>query len=155
MKKIISCALDEQFIKKIHKNIMSGIREDAGQYSQHQRVIRGLNIHLTHPADIPEEMGNLIKNWKKYSKITVREIAEFHANFELIHPFRDGNGRVGRLIMVTQCLEAEYSPIIIENSKKAEYYDVLEYAQKKSEAPFIVFLVEEMKRTYSVMKKYF
>ena len=88
----------EAFIQELHRGLMQGIRDDAGEYSKHQRVIRGVELALTHPKDIPEEMGLLIRRWKgKPVRKTVQEIARFHVDFELIHPFGDGNGRVGRL----------------------------------------------------------
>ncbi len=56
--------------------------------------------------------------------------------------------------MALQCQAENYAPVIIENSRKAEYYEVLEYAQRKSEYPFVHFLVDEMKRTFRIIKKY-
>lgn len=144
----------EDWVKELHKRLMQGIREDAGIYSKYQRMIRGVPIALTHPKDIPEEMGHLFRNWKKCRKKTVLEIGIFHVQFELIHPFGDGNGRVGRLLMALQCLQQGYPPAVIENARKAEYYDVLEYAQRKSERPFIAFLVDEMQMTYKLIQKY-
>ena len=151
---IVKRGLDETFIRDLHKDVLAGIREDAGHYSKYQRAIRGMNIHLTPPLDVPEEMRRLLKGWKNHRKITVKEIAEFHVNFELIHPFGDGNGRVGRILMVLQCLMGDYPPVVIENTRKADYYDVLEYAQRKSKNPFILFLVDEMKQTRKLLEKY-
>ncbi len=146
--------VSEKFIRQLHADLMQGLREDAGDYSRHRRVIRGVHMALTHPKDIPEEMARLVRTWKKASTKTIREIGEFHVRFELIHPFGDGNGRVGRLVMAFQCLEEGYPPVVIENARKAEYYDVLEYAQRKSEGPFIRFLADEMQKTARLIKKY-
>jgi Fic family protein len=133
----------ELLIKELHRALMQGIREDAGSYSKYQRAIRGVDLALTHPEDIPEEMGALIKKWKNFPKKTVKEIGIFHVQFELIHPFGDGNGRLGRLLMTLQCLEQNFPPAVIETSRKAEYYEVLEYAQRKSEGPFVAFLADK------------
>jgi len=147
--------ISEGLIRDLHRNLMQGIREDAGEYSRHARAIRGINIALTHPKDIPEEMGHLIREWgKERVRKTVRDIALFHVRFELIHPFGDGNGRVGRLLVVLQCLQADYPPVVIENARKAEYYEVLEYAQRKAEGPFVRFVVDEMEQTNKILKKY-
>ncbi|HNX68415.1 MAG TPA: Fic family protein [Candidatus Omnitrophota bacterium] len=146
--------LTESLIRTMHGNLLQGIRDDAGSYSKYPRVIRGLDIELTHPKDIPEELRRLLSAWNRPARKTAREIALFHAEFELIHPFGDGNGRLGRLLMALQCLERGYPPVIIENARKAEYYEVLEYAQKKAEGPFAVFLVEEMKRTAGIIRRY-
>lgn len=148
--------ITENLTRQLHRALLQGIRHDAGEYSAYQRVIRGVNIALAHPKDIPEEMHNLMMTWRRAVRrgMTVADVTQFHATFELIHPFGDGNGRVGRLIMLIQLLAADYPPVVIENSRKAEYYEVLEYAQQKSIDPFLVFLVDEMERTAALLKKY-
>jgi Fic family protein len=147
--------ISEALIRNIHHHLLQGIREDTGQYSKHPRAIRGLNIALTHPKDIPKEMAGLVRKWRRQPKMkSIRQIAEFHVAFELIHPFGDGNGRVGRLLMVLQCLQASYLPVVIENARKADYYDVLEYAQTKTAGPFVRFLIEELERTKKIFRKY-
>jgi len=151
----IKPAVSETLIKTIHKGLLQGIRGDAGSYAKHHRAIRGVEITLTHPKDISEEMSRLMRSWKsKAIRKTIREIAQFHADFEMIHPFGDGNGRVGRLLMTIQCLQASYPPVVIENARKAEYYDVLEYAQRKSIGPFAAFLFDEMAKTSKMIRKY-
>lgn len=155
LRKRVKGPIHEFFVQYLHLRLMQGIRDDAGIYSTHERRILGSPIALTHPKDIPEEMGNLMKSWKRSRSVRkVSGIADFHAQFELIHPFGDGNGRIGRLLMVMQCLEVDLPPVVIENSRKAEYYDVLEYAQRKSAGPFIAFLVDEMKRTHREVRGY-
>jgi Fic family protein/DNA-binding XRE family transcriptional regulator len=148
-------AITEEMIKTFHRRTLQGIRSDAGSYSRRQRGIRGVEIALTHPADIPEEMGDLVRSWNcRPSRKTIADIADFHIHFELIHPFADGNGRVGRLLMAFQCLTHDFPPAIIENARKTDYYNVLEYAQKKAHGPFVEFLVEEMEKTAKRVRKY-
>ena len=148
--------VSEDLIRQLHRALLRGIREDAGRYSTYQRAIRGVDIALTHPKDVPEEMAGLLKGWRHTEgrRYTIEDVARFHADFELIHPFGDGNGRVGRLIMLMQLLKRDDPPVIIESARKAEYYDVLEYAQRKSVEPFIVFLVDEMEHTHAVLRRY-
>jgi Fic family protein len=146
--------VSEELIYRLHAVVMQGIREDAGHYSKHHRAIRGLPMALTHPDDIPEEMGRLIREWSRTRDKTIVEIAKFHADFELIHPFGDGNGRVGRLVMAIQCLERDYPPVVVETERKGEYYEVLEYAQKKSEGPLAEFLVGEMEKTLRICRRF-
>jgi len=145
--------ISEKLIKDIHQNLMQGIRKDTGGYSKHQRAIRGVDIHLTHPKDISEEMKSLVRKWNR-SRKQLSDIGRFHIRFELIHPFGDGNGRVGRLVMVIQCLAFDFPPVVIENSRKADYYEVLEYAQRYSENPFILFLINEMEQTRKILRRY-
>lgn len=148
--------ITETIVKSIHHDLMQGIREDAGAYATHHRAIRGIDIVLTHPKDIAEEMGRLLQTWANNPRRqrSVQDIAHFHTHFELIHPFGDGNGRVGRLLLAWQCLQLDYPPVVIENARKAEYYDALEYAQRKSETPFILFLIDEMERTSNILRRY-
>lgn len=148
--------ITEGVIRQLHKALLQGIRPDAGEYAAHHRSIRGVTLALTHPKDIPEEMRGLLSRWQRTARrgLTVVDVAEFHAAFELIHPFGDGNGRVGRLVMLTQLLSADYPPVVIENTRKAEYYEVLEYAQRRSADPFIMFLVEEMESTAAVLRRW-
>lgn len=146
--------VSEKLICEIHLQLMQGIRKDAGEYSKLHRAIRGVDLVLTHPQDIPEEMAGLVSRWSQHKKRTVKEIAVFHAEFEAIHPFGDGNGRVGRLIMALQCLQNGFPPIVVENSRKAEYYEVLEYAQTREEGPLIAFLADELEQTYKIFKKH-
>ncbi|MDP3722961.1 MAG: Fic family protein [Candidatus Omnitrophota bacterium] len=143
-------------IRQLHRALLQGIRPDAGDYATRHRVIRGVNIALTHPKDIPEEMARLLRAWKRTERhrYTVADVATFHADFELIHPFGDGNGRVGRLVMLMQLLRRHYPPVVVETSRKAEYYEVLEYAQRRSIDPFVVFLVDEMERTSQLLRKH-
>jgi Fic family protein len=145
----------EELIRTFHARLMQGIRPDAGNYSLHQRAIRGVDIALTHPEDIPEEMNRLIKTWqsRKGIRSILEKISDFHISFELIHPFGDGNGRVGRLLMALQCLEAGYPPVVVENDRKAEYYDVLEHAQRRDAGPFIVFICDEIEITWNFIRK--
>lgn len=147
--------ITEELIKVLHRDLLHGIREDAGEYSRHLRRIRGVDLALPHPEDIPEEMRHLIKSFSAQSKINpVERVARFHADFEAIHPFGDGNGRVGRLIMVLQLMAENYPPVLIENNRKADYYDALENAQRNSYNYLVDFLVDEIEKTYAIFKNY-
>ena len=67
-------------------------------------------------------MKKLLNNYLSKKNISIEDIIEFHANFEYIHPFQDGNGRVGRLVALKECLRFNIIPFIIEDSKKSFYY---------------------------------
>ena len=147
--------LTEDRIKALHKTIMQGIRSDAGEYAQLPRGIRGVDLALPMPEDIPEEMNHFLEHINNFSdKHPVRHIAEMHADFEAIHPFGDGNGRVGRLLMTIQLLERGYPPVLIENNRKAEYYETLELAQRKSSSHLFVFIAEEIEASAKIIRKY-
>lgn len=152
LKEIFQCkysgSVNEKMIKDMHAALMRGIREDAGLYSKHIRRIKGVDLILPHPDDIEAEMQYLIKHSKQKQKEHYLEfVARFHADFEAIHPFGDGNGRVGRLIMIKQLMDMNYPPVLVENKRKADYYDALEKAQRKSYNYLTSFVCEEIQRS--------
>ncbi len=151
----IGPAVDEEMIKKTHKTLMQGIRDDAGEYAIHKRAIRGVDLILPSPADIPEEMKLFLSRVNNFRSHPIEHIARMHADFEAIHPFGDGNGRVGRLIMIIQLIQSGFAPCLISVGEKARYYESLEYAQKKSETHFVYFLAESVLKGYELIgKKY-
>jgi len=79
------------------------------------------NIQTTLPQDVESEMNKLIDWYNSLSKIVFEDIVEYHFRFEKIHPFQDGNGRVGRLIMFRECLRNNITPFIIDNDHKQFY----------------------------------
>ena len=137
--------IDSNIIKKWHFGLMLGIRDDAGQYSTKIRIIPDTKITLTAPEDILEEVEYWIK---KYSNVkTIYDIAHAHEHFEHIHPFGDGNGRVGRLIMAHQFIKNGMLPPMIDGHNKALYYATLEQAQIEGNIiPLVYFLVEAIER---------
>ena len=76
----------------------------------------------TRPKDVPARMKAALDAYNAKSEVTVEEIIAFHAEFEQIHPFQDGNGRVGRLIALKECLLYNVVPFLIEDGKKGFYY---------------------------------
>jgi len=149
-----SQTIDESLIKSLHKALMQGIREDAGQYAKYQRGIRGVDLVLPHPQDIPEEMKEFCSKVNQVKGHPIEHFARMHADFESIHPFGDGNGRVGRLIMVIQMIESGFAPCLINVEQKAKYYECLEYAQKKSSTHLAYFLAETVLKGYEIIAKY-
>lgn len=151
----ISMPITEELIQNMHKALMQGVRNDAGQYSKHQRGIRGVDLILPHPEDIPEEMSQFIQKVNSFKGHPIEHISQMHADFEAIHPFGDGNGRIGRLIMIIQLIDKGYSPCVVSVIKRGEYYEYLEYAQKKSSTHFIYFIAESVLQGYQIIKKYY
>ena len=77
------------------------------------------------PKDVPGRMQELLDAYNAKPNVTVNDVIAFHADFEYIHPFQDGNGRVGRLVALKECLRHGIIPFIIEDSKKLYYYSGL------------------------------
>ena len=90
----------------------------------------GEMVYTTEPAEVPAQMNSLMTQYHK-QKIQEREIIDFHYHFEKIHPFQDGNGRVGRLVMFKECLAHNLVPFVIDSDHKLFYYRGLrEYPQE-------------------------
>lgn len=123
-----------------HFILMSGIRADAGKYSTKIRIIPGSeDLHLTDPRDIPEELEYWCSKYKDIK--TIEDIAKSHAHFEAIHPFGDGNGRLGRIIMAAQCIKIGYIPPLINKKNKALYLVFLKHAQVNSEYGHLAYFL--------------
>ena len=136
----------EELIKQWHYSLMQGIRTDAGEYSTKIRIIENSSTTTIDPREIESYMQRWLNTANKIKNI--RDIASSHALFEKIHPFGDGNGRVGRLIVAVQSIIAGYIPPLINNSNSATYYASLESVQAgKSTNSLALFLVKAMHST--------
>ena len=148
--------MDSDIIKKWHLGLMTGIRDDAGWYSTKIRIIPDTRITLTAPEDIPEEVEYWVSKYREVK--TIYDIAHAHEHFELIHPFGDGNGRVGRLIMAHQFIKNGMLPPMIDGNNKALYYATLEQVQTEGNIiPLVYFLTEAIERMKEQLgiEKYF
>lgn len=126
---VIDCAEDpltEDMIKQLHYILKHDTKDSTlswfavGDYKRRGNTVGG---HETvKPKDVPQKMKELLERYNNKSEYTIDDIIAFHAEFEYIHPFQDGNGRVGRLIALKECLHHNIIPFIIEDSKKHFYY---------------------------------
>ncbi len=126
---VIDCAEDvltEEIIKELHFILKRDTKDSTldwfavGDYKKRPNVVGGRET--TKPKDVPARMKALLDAYNAKSAVTIQDIIAFHAAFEQIHPFQDGNGRVGRLIALKECLRFNIVPFLIEDSKKAFYY---------------------------------
>ena len=119
-------ALTEKFIKELHlilKNGTSDSRKDwfaVGDYKKLPNEVGGMETAL--PEEVADRMKKLLSEYNNKEEKTFDDILDFHVKFECIHPFQDGNGRVGRLIMFKECLKYNIVPFIIEDNLKMFYY---------------------------------
>lgn len=118
--------LSEDIIKHLHLILKQGTKDSslewfaAWDYKKRANIVGGRET--CKPSEVSKEMNKLVMDFNSKSNITIDDIIELHADFEYIHPFQDGNGRVGRLIALKECLRFNIIPFIIEDSKKAFYY---------------------------------
>ncbi len=128
--------LSEHFIKELHRTLKSGTRDSrkdwfrVGDYKKYANEVGG--EVTVKPQLVRKEIKNLLDNYNRKEEKTFDDILDFHYRFEKIHPFQDGNGRVGRLIMFKECLRYNITPFIIDNHHKMFYYRGLkEWPHKK------------------------
>ena len=125
--------LSEELIKKYHYDLKSGVFEDKengyaiGDYKKRANTVSNVKVAL--PAEVDAKMKELLLDYNKEEKHSLYDIIKFHSQYENIHPFQDGNGRTGRIIMFKECLKNNIFPFIIEDELKGEYYKSLNNAQ--------------------------
>lgn len=118
--------LTEKFIKLLHFTLKNGTSDSrlnwfaVGDYKKVPNEVRGRDTTL--PENVSAEMVKLLFEYNAVKVKTLSEIIDFHVRFEAIHPFQDGNGRIGRLIMFKECLRNNIVPFIISNENKMFYY---------------------------------
>ena len=150
--------LTQELIKRFHYELKSGVFEDRangyaiGEYKKRPNMI-GM-YQTTRPENVVQEIS-LLMDWYGEQKVNISTLAEFHARYESIHPFQDGNGRTGRLILFRECLKNAIVPVIIEDRNRNEYLESLkEYREEKSLNKLII-LFEEEQLLYLEKCKYF
>ena len=151
-------SLTQELIKKFHYELKSGVFEDRangyaiGDYKQRPNMI-GM-YQTVRPEDVEKEM-NVLMEWYFRQKANISVLAEFHARYESIHPFQDGNGRTGRLILFRECLKNGVVPAVIEDANRNEYLEALkEYREEKS-LDKLITLFEKEQQFYFEKCKYF
>jgi Fic family protein len=123
--------LTESYIKHLHLLLKSGTSDasrpwfNVGDYKHLPNEVGGMDTTL--PEDVHSEMAKLLEEYNAKQEVTFEDILDFHHRFEAIHPFQDGNGRVGRLIMFRECLRNNIVPFIITEELKMYYYNGLHH----------------------------
>lgn len=132
--------LTEKTIKEFHKILKGGTSDsrkewfNVGEYKKLANEAGNMRTSL--PKNVVKDMAKLMEWYNSLEKITIKEIIEFHYRFEKIHPFQDGNGRVGRIIAFKECLKNNIVPFIILDKDKLFYYRGLK--EYKNEKGFLV-----------------
>lgn len=157
---MLDCAgdeLSETIIKKMHWLLKSHTSDsrvewfNVGEYKQRSNVVGGEKT--TPPSKVRKEIQNLLHEYNQKDLITLDDIIDFHYHFEKIHPFQDGNGRVGRLIMFKECLKYNIVPFIIEDRNKMYYYRGLKnFKEEKGWLTDTCLLAQD---NYKLLLKYF
>lgn len=145
--------LTEKFIKDLHlilKNGTSDSRKDwfsVGDYKKMPNEVAGMVTAL--PEEVADRMKALLTEYNNKKEKTLEDILDFHVKFERIHPFQDGNGRVGRLIIFKECLKYNIVPFIIEDQLKMFYYRGLkEWKNEKGYLTDICLTAQDQYKSY-------
>lgn len=125
--------LSENLILRFHGILMNGIRDDAGFYRRHGVRIVGAEISTANHLKIPDLMRILVADIPRKTTGWMQHCASIHSRFEKIHPFSDGNGRVGRLLLHAMLLSQNFAPAVIHPKNKRRYYQTLNTAQKSGD----------------------
>lgn len=154
----LDAALDQQIIRSFHFELKSGVFEDRangyaiGDYKKRPNMI---GIHQTTlPSQVPEAMTELL-NWYHTQDVSLKTLAEFHARYEIIHPFQDGNGRTGRIILFRECLRHDISPFIIEDANRPEYLEALKAYRQNDTVTELTTLLQKEQEFYFNQCEYF
>ncbi|MFC1752960.1 Fic family protein [Thermoproteota archaeon] len=144
--------IDKDYILKLHSIVMYNFNQKLpGKYRTGQVNLTNTEKALPSAHEVPLRMGRLIKNINRYGKDPIGKAAKDHYEFEAIHPFFDGNGRVGRLILVTQLLSKGLAPAIIRIDDRYAYYMALGKADYGDHTNIIQMVCESILRGYMLL----
>lgn len=124
--------------RTLKKNSIDDEISNTGCWKKYENRLRGVDIKLALPSEVDSLMFNLIMDWNENNNPTIEDIAKFHYKFEMIHPFQDGNGRIGRFLILKQCLESDLDLIAIDNMYSKEYKEALYKAEKTDDISELV-----------------
>lgn len=145
--------LSEDMIKSFHYELKAGVFEDRangyaiGDYKKRTNTVGGLVV--ASPKEVEVKMKELLAWYNSQHKVTVATLAELHSRYELIHPFQDGNGRTGRIILFKECLEHDIMPFIIHNENRIKYVSSLREAQMTGDYSKLTACFKDEQRDYA------
>lgn len=143
--------IDKDFILTLHRMIMHGIDREGGRLRKLNVGIRGLQKKLPHYQFVPHLFKEFVADVNKYEGNVVKKIAINHYEFEHMHPFSDGNGRVGRIIAVSQLISQGYPPCIIQNKDRERYYRALQMGDISRFDDVAQFFAEGLLQGYNLL----
>ena len=152
--------MTEDMIKKFHFILKDGTLTDSekewfnvGEYKSKKNFVG--NITTTLPKNVAKDMKDLLDWYDKIPNKTLEDIIEFHVRFERIHPFQDGNGRVGRMIIFRECLYNNIMPFYIEDRNKEFYIRGIKEYQLNNEKGYLIDTCLNSQDNYEKLVKYF
>lgn len=151
--------LTEDMIKEFHRILKEGTMDSRKEWfnvGEYKKIANEAGTMKTStPKQTPKDMQKLMEWYNALIEVTIKEIIEFHARFEKIHPFQDGNGRVGRIIAFKECLKNNIIPFIILDKDKLFYYRGLREYQNKTEKGYLIDTCLNAQDQYASMIEYY
>lgn len=150
--------LSEKLIKEFHYELKAGVFEDRangyaiGAYKKRRNII-GM-YETTEPENVPAKMEELLC-WYQGEPKELSVLAHFHARYESIHPFQDGNGRTGRILIFRECLVHDLIPLIIEDEERNRYLEALNEYRRSGTVDLLLQLFEKEQLKYREKMEYF
>ena len=155
---LVDKKLTENMIKEFHKILKDGTSDsrvewfNVGDYKQRVNTI-GNGIKTSSPNNVEKDMAKLMDWYNSIKHVSIKDIIEFHYRFEIIHPFQDGNGRIGRIIMFKECLKNNIVPFIIQDTEKLFYYRGLK--EYKNEKGYLIDTCLNAQDQYTELMEYY
>ena len=152
--------LTSDIIKNFHKMLKQGVFEDlangyvCGDYKNKPNVVGKDNMETTKPNEVSKEIEELLKWYNEIKNKNISVLADFHERYEKIHPFQDGNGRTGRIILFKECLKNNIIPPIFRDKNKLIYYRALEEAHKGNLELLKSYIIDEQCWYRNELKKF-
>ena len=147
--------INQETIQHIHQILMNGLIPNAGAYRHHSVRITGVHLPTSNYLSIEKHIIEFIAAFNQSRKTLldqVKQLASTHAQFEQIHPFSDGNGRVGRLLLQILAFRYKLAPVIIQKERKQAYYTYLEEVQlNNNPIPLTSFIFDSLIEGYKLL----
>lgn len=146
--------ISEEYILKLHEIVMYNFNDKLpGAYRTGYVNLTNSDVALPSAQDVPLKMSRLVKSINHYKKDLIAKIARDHYDFEVIHPFFDGNGRVGRLVMASQLLSQGLAPAVIRIDDRYKYYMALEKCGHGDDNNIVQMVCDSIMLGYELIKK--
>jgi len=148
-------SISENLILKLHGILINSIKDDAGSYRKHQVRIVGSYVPTANYLKVSQSMKKIVKDINRQNKDIISQIAKTHSQFEQVHPFSDGNGRIGRLIIQGTLLLKNFPPAIIKQDKKRLYNSYLKKSQLKEDfVPLEDFICDSVLEGFKILERF-
>ena len=130
-------------ILEVHQRLMNSLMDDAGHFRRYGVRVLGSHVARANHLSVPQKIDDLVAYMNSPTHDPIARLAKTHATFELIHPFGDGNGRTGRLIMFTQAMQYGIVPPLVLKERKQAYYRYLAIADQTANYDLLAMFIAE------------